>query len=460
MSANKIVCLGGGSLYFRRAVPDLLLREDLAESEIVLYDIDAEKAERMAAMGQRLAARAGTRFTVRGTGDLEAAVDGADFALSSIGGSGAEVTSNVYESRFHNADIRIPAKYGIHQIIGDTGGPAGMMMALRSIPAYLRICREMEKRCPEAILLNHSNPMAVLCRALHKYTELEVVGICHGVQGGLANVAAILDVPAEELACTWIGTNHYYWFTRVLHKGTDVYPLLMDRLSKRLDDEGHKLSNRLSQIYGYRIVYPEDDHIWEFYPFAAAPRSFSDLPYDLKAAAERHGVDLSGSMPDRVVASKEVRAQFFGDYQAILDRVKLPAIQDHQSKDSAIYGEAIGSAIGAIAHGRRQLTISNLPNGGLIPNLSATGIVEVEAVTDSRGVRGIQSQEAPVALRGILEKRFAWHELVADAGVKGDRGLALQALLLDEMAILPDKAGDMLDELLEASGDLLPQFSG
>ena len=145
--AKKIVCLGGGSLYFRRAIPDLLLSQDLGGSELVLYDIDKEKVERIAAMGRRLAEVAGTEFKIRSTIDLADAVDGADFAISSIGGSGSEITRNVYNSYFHNADIRIPEKYDISQVIGDTCGPAGMMMALRSIPAYISICREMEKRC-------------------------------------------------------------------------------------------------------------------------------------------------------------------------------------------------------------------------------------------------------------------------------------------------------------------------
>ena len=213
MSARKIVCLGGGSLYFRRALPDLLISPDLAGSELVLYDIDEEKVQMMADMGRRLAERSGTGFRVRSTIDLSDAVDGADFALSSIGGSGAEITRNVYDSNFHNADIRIPAKYGINQVIGDTCGPAGMMMALRSIPAYIGICREMEKRCPRVILFNHSNPMAVLCRAMHKHTDINVIGICHGVQSGLAYAAEILEIPVEDLNSTWIGTNHYFWFT-------------------------------------------------------------------------------------------------------------------------------------------------------------------------------------------------------------------------------------------------------
>ena len=208
MPAKKIVCLGGGSLYFRRAIPDLLLSQDLSDSELVLYDIDSEKVERMAGMGRRLAEVAGTRFKIRATIDLADAVDGADFAISSIGGSGAEITRNVYNSYFHNADIRIPEKYGVSQVIGDTCGPAGMMMALRSIPAYINICQEMEKRCPKAIMFNHSNPMATLLRAMHKYTDVNVIGICHGVQAGIVYAAEILGVPPTELDCMWIGTNH------------------------------------------------------------------------------------------------------------------------------------------------------------------------------------------------------------------------------------------------------------
>ena len=137
----------------------------------------------------------------------------------------------------------------------------------------------------------------------------------------------------------------------------------------------------------------------------------------------------------------------------MLDQTELPA-----KLDNSITGEGIAALIGAIAHGRRQVHIVNVANQGAIANLPATAEVELEGVTDASGVRPIQVGEAPPVLKGLLEKRFAWHELVADAAVTGDRNLALQALLLDEMAILPEKAEAMLDELLLASRDRLPQF--
>jgi alpha-galactosidase len=449
---KKIVCLGAGSLYFPHAIPDLLTREELAGSEIVLYDLDVEKAEIMAQMGRRLAAEAGTGYVVRAAADLADAVDGADFALSSIGGSGAEVTRGVYGSRYHAADLQIPAKYGIYQIVGDTCGPAGMMMGLRSTWAYLTICRELEKRCPSVILLNHSNPMAVLCRAMDKYTSITTIGICHGVQGGVHHAAGILELPAAELECLWIGTNHYYWLTRLLHKGCDVLPELMERVTTREPGTGQTMAARLSRIYGFQILYPQDDHIIEFYPFSTQYPSFEALPYDLYENAKAHGFDAAAAA-DALDPTAEVRAEFLKGYGEIVEKAHLP-----QTRGSGLLSEDIGGMISAIATGRRQVCIANVANNGAIPNLPAHANVEVEAVTDSLGVRPVHMGEAPLVLKGILEKRFVWQELVADAAVKGDRNLALQALLVDEQAIIPEKAEAMLDELLAASKDLLPQF--
>lgn len=453
MAERKIVCLGAGSLYFPRALGDFALTPELSGSEIVLYDIDAEKSALMAELGRRLSAESGVALTMRATMDLADALDGADFALSSIGGSGAEVTPNVYDSYYHAADVHIPAKYGISQVIGDTCGPAGMMMGLRSVPAYLAICREMERRCPNVIVFNHSNPMAVICRAMNRYTSINFVGICHGVQIGFHHIAEILGVAVEQLQGVWIGTNHYYWFVRLMHHGKDVYPEVMRRLEERRDEHGRSMSNQLSLAYRHKIVYPEDDHIIEFYPYLTQLCSVQDLPEALRESAKAHGFDTSSTMPERVLPTPVVRDAFLSKYRQILNDVKLP-----EDKGTPLTGEGIADIISAIALGNRQVCIVNIPNGGIVPNLSQDAILEVEGVTDSGGVRGLQIGQCPVALKGILEKRFAWQELVADAAVTGDRHLALQALLMDEMSIPPDRAEAMLDELLAASADLLPQF--
>lgn len=453
---KKIACLGAGSLYFKYALIDLAVCRDLEGSEIVLYDLDAERAQLMTKLAKCLFSRLGTRYRVRAAKRLADAVDGADFAVSSIGGSGAEITPNVYGSYYSYMDKHISAKYGIQQIVGDTCGPAGMMMAFRSIPAHIEICREMEKRCPGVIFISHSNPMAVLCRAIRKYTSVSVIGLCHGVQGGIAYAAEVLKVPIEELECAWVGTNHYYWFTALRHNDKDVYHELMKKMAGRNPPQGKKLSAELSQIYGYHIVYPDDDHIIEFYPFLTQVQDGQkNLPYGLAAAARSHGYDENKRRSSPRTSSVRLRRKFIAQYKKILADIKIP---DKPEPSSALRGEGLARLISAIASGKRELCIVNIANQGAIANLPFTGEVEVEAITGSTGVKPIVQKEAPLILKGMLEKRFVWQELVADAGVKGDRKTALQALMVDEMAIWPNKAKPMLDELLHASRKLLPQF--
>jgi len=451
MPSPKIACIGAGSLYFRRALGDLAVNTDLAESEIALYDLDLDKSQIMADHATRLTDLCGTRQRASAAATLGEALDGANFVITSIGGAGA-TTGRVYGTAAHAHDLLIPARYGIQQIVGDTGGPAGMMMGLRSIKAYLDICHEMEKRCPNAVLLNHSNPMAVLCRAMVKYSNIErIIGICHGVQAGIKNVADVLEVDPHDIDPVWIGTNHYYWFTKIHHLGRDVYPELRERMAKRDAPEGDRMSSLLSSIYGYQIVYPHDSHVMEFYPFLAQARSADEVPYGFDKRAREQYAELEQMLAEP--AAEQDRDAFLTEFRESLANLKPPT-----GPSNAIVGEGVGMLIEAIASGKRHVHIVNVPNRGSVPNLPDYAVLEVEGVTDSNGVRNVYMDEAPTSLAGILQKRIAWQELVADAGVKGDRNLALQALLVDEMAILPEKASDMLDELLAASKDYLPQF--
>jgi alpha-galactosidase len=451
MPAIKIMCLGGGSLYFRQVLGNFALEEELAGSDIVLYDIDAEKAELMAGLGRRLNEMAGGSLNITSTGDPDEAVDGADYALSSIGGSGAEIVRGVHGSYYHSSDLHICAKYGIQLAIGDTAGPAGMMMGLRSIPAHIDICRRMEKRCPDVVFLNHSNPMATIMRALHKYTGIKSYGLCHGVQHGIGAAAKLLELPSEELECRWIGTNHYYWFTSVNHRGRDVLPELMKRTRECEPLVDHAMTTALSGVYEHRIVYPDDGHILEFYPFATHVGVGEELPYNMADSARRHGFNASDPMPTKQQPTPELRSSFLEDYQKLLDETELP-----QVKEDSRSGEGPAQIITAMATGQRMVCIVNTANDGSIPNLPPSAEVEVEAVTETRGVRALVMGEAPMVLKGILEKRFVWQELVADAAVSGDRNKAMQAMMVDEMAIEPARAGALLDELLLASRDLLP----
>ena len=455
----KIACIGAGGRYFIRPLGDVAVSEELHGSEIVLYDIDRERAEMMAGVARRFSDHAGAGLTVRCADQLADAVEGASFVLASIGGVGGAGALGYQQSPIHINDCLISARHGVYQIVGDTAGPAAMAAAFRSVPIYLNICREMEKRAPEAIMLNHANPMAVLCRAMNKYTSVRcVIGICHGVQAGIQYVAEVLKVQPQELDTVWIGTNHYYWFTRLCHRGKDVMDEFWRRIRARLPERQHEMCRELSEIYGYWLTYPSDDHAVEFYPFLAQVRDQDHLPYGMGEYG--HGRDLmpyyAGQKTIEELRKQDLalsRKEMLRGYAEELDGAELP-----EASTDPVTGEGTARLMADIAQGRRAVHVLNIPNRGAVPNLPRHALMEVEAVTDSCGVRPLAMGEAPPVLEAMLRKRIAWHEHVVDAAVKGDRRLALQAMMLDEQAIPPDRAPALLEELLQNSKGMLPQF--
>jgi alpha-galactosidase len=301
--------------------------------------------------------------------------------------------------------------------------------------------------------------MAVLCRAMAKYSGLScVIGICHGVQSGIARAASILGVPPQELETVWIGTNHYYWFTRMRHRNVDVMPEFWKQVRRQNPEPGRLMSAALSETYGHWIVYPEDDHVIEFYPYLAQVRDPTALPFGLSEhgfgkrlkplyAGEEQFEELRRR--DRAIPRRDM----LREYARRLDKVSLP-----ENTDDPITGEGTARLIADIAAGRRNVHICNVPNQGAVNNLPREAVLEVEAVTDSAGVRPIWIGEAPLALEALLRKWIAWQELVADAAVKGDRHLALQAMQVDETAIPPARSEKMLAELMGNSVGMLPTF--
>ena len=345
--------------------------------------------------------------------------------------------------------MRIPAKYGIYQVVGDTGGPAGMMMGLRSIPAYMPICREMEKRAPRAILFNHSNPMAALCRAMHKYTGIDRRSAsATACRAASCTPAELLGLDPRELEATWIGTNHYYWFTGLRHQGRDLCPELLQRFRSQPYSRGQRAEHAACRSStASRSSTPRTTTSWSSTPSAAGVRDMAKPPYGLDVPASHHGFDPEGPSAERPAQTPELRREFLGRYGQILDGQTLP-----QEQGDRITSEGIGSLLSAIATGRREVCDRQHPQPRRGPQPAADGRARGRGRDRLAGrARIVTWARRRSALKGLLEKRIAWQELVADAAVKGDRNLALQALLLDEMAIVPEKAEAMLDELLAAS---------
>lgn len=433
MLAKKIVLLGGGSAFFRTVIGELAITEELSGSDVVFYDTQETHMEIIAKYGRQAAEQTGVDLRISWTTDLAEAVDGADFAVSSIGVSGPD-------RKYHKLDITIPAKYGVFQTTGDTTGPGGLFAGFRSIPIFLEICREMEKRCPEVIFLNHSNPMVMICRAMIKHTGIKkVIGLCHGAQGTIAYLARALEVPMEELDVITVGLNHMLWVTRLRHHGKDLYPALKEKLNAEEPPSGQIFAKKLFDIYGYYPVNA-DRHIIEFYPFLLQAKDPEKLPYGLRLRTKM----IEERLDDGENVWERMLRQANGEEPVQIPRKLSP--------------EAIGKLIAAISLNQRETHIVNIPNNGSVPNLPDYAIVEIQGVTDSQGFRGLYMGEIPLPVAGILHARVLQQELAVDAGVYGDRKLALQALIADESIISIEDAEAMLDELLAAHADMLPQF--
>src|SRR5512140_2308236 len=224
---TKITFIGAGSLGFtHELVRDILTFPLLEGSTISLMDIDAERLEWAKKGVERLIATGNRPAKVEATLDRARALKGADVVLTTILSGSTEVWRH---------DIEIPKKYGVDVCVGDTRGPSGIFRFLRTINPMLDIVRDMEHYCPNAVLLNYTNPMAMLCSALQKQTFISVTGLCHSVQGTAMMLADWIGVPFSAVDYLCAGIKHQAWYLEYKSNGEDAYPLIHKAIAERAE---------------------------------------------------------------------------------------------------------------------------------------------------------------------------------------------------------------------------------
>ncbi len=445
MSQIKVVIIGAGSTVFTPGLlADMARSPVMRDAQVVLVDLNPTAVEIMTKLGRRLASEKGVNLQVEGTTDSRQALPGASFVTTTIAVGGA---------RAWEQDLRIPEKYSIYQTVGDSVGPGGLFRALRHIPELVAIAQDMEELCPEAWLLNYTNPLSVNVRAVLKATHIRCVGLCHGILHTRRAIARDLGVPPEELSLVAAGVNHLSWVLDIRHRGQDVYPRFREMVRERLQDpraqpshdpyEGLQLvSATLMEIYG---LYPSpgDRHVAEFFPhFLRMEGGF--LAYGLQPGLDLTNDILSG----KGSLWEHLRAEAEGTSPI-----------DPNLLDESREGERAVGIMEAILQDRPQYELAvNVLNEGLIPNLPSYGVVEVPGVVSGYGVRGMAVGELPEGIAGVLSARIRQQELTVDAALTGNKQLALQAMLADPLVRDVKAARAMLDELLEAHASYLPQF--
>ncbi|MDG4824681.1 alpha-glucosidase/alpha-galactosidase [Asanoa sp. WMMD1127] len=423
---TTIVFLGAGSVVFtRELLTDIFAFPELADARIVLHDIDNERLETASALAARVAEASGARPEVRATTDRRAALDGADFVINTI-------QVGMYAAT--RTDFDVPARFGLRQTIGDTIGVGGIFRGLRTFPVLAGIAADMAELCPDAWLLNYTNPMAMNVTYLARVApRLRVLGLCHSVHWTVHGLCELIGVPFEEVSYDSAGVNHQAWILRWERDGADLYPALDEAIAA--DPE---LRRRVRVDLYRRLGY---------YPTETSEHSAEYVPWYLRHDAEIARLRIPvgaylGISEDNLLVYAATRAD--------PGPVEL-------RRDATEYAPQV---IHSMVTGTPRRIVANVANRGLIGNLPDGFAVEVPAVVDATGARPQPMGDLPPQLAAVNRPYASVGELTVAAAVTGDPRLVRQAAMVDPntaASLTLDAIWAMCDALTEAHGDLLPE---
>jgi alpha-galactosidase len=430
----KVTFIGAGSAVFaREIITDLLLTEGLGEGTLALVDIDAERLELAQQIVERLIALTGKQWSVTASTDRRQVMTNSDFIVNSIEVAGL---ANVR----HDNDI--PLKYGIDQCIGDTIGPGGIFKALRTGPAWLDIVHDAERLCPQALVLNYTNPMSILTLAALQGSTMRTVGLCHSIQDNTYELAEYLEIPQPELQFRCAGLNHNAWFTELRHKGEDMYPRLRERAALPKVYERDPIRFEMLRYFGY-FVSESSGHFSEYVPY------FRKRP-DLVAKYARS--EYRGESSFYANNWPTWRRENDDDIRAMLAGTK-----DTPLRRGVEYASYI---VEAMLLNRPTTIYGNVRNTGLVSNLP-DGCVEVACLVDRNGVQPCYFGPLPEQVAALDRSHMAVHTLVVEALLRRDPQAARYALQLDPLtaaACSPAEIDSMFTEMWEAERESLQAY--
>jgi len=429
----KIAFLGAGSTVFaKNLIGDILSYPELADATLSLHDIDAGRLHSSEVVARKLAQALDAAPTIEATTDRRAALDGADYAIAMFQIGGYKPSTVI--------DFEIPKRHGLEATIADTLGVGGIMRALRTIPVFLDMCRDMEAVCPDVLLLNYVNPMAMLCWALTRATSIRTVGLCHSVQSTAEQLARNIGVPIEEINYLCAGINHMAFYLRFERDGQDLYPLI-----QRVIDEGRvPATNRVRydmfQRLGY-FVTESSEHFAEYTPWF--------IKRDRPDLIERYNIPL-----DEYIRRCEAQIAGWEDLRHVLEDEGQPITHERSYE----YGSHI---IHSIETGAPCVIYGNVENTGLIDNLPQGCCVEVPCLVDANGVQPVHVGALPPQLAALMQTNINVQALTVEAALTGKREHIYHAAMLDPHTAAEldlDQIWALVDDLIAAHGDWLPAF--
>ena len=436
---TRIVLVGAGSVEFtRNLLGDILTFPALRDAELVLHDIDPDRlrtAERMAAW---TAGALGAEPRITAHIERPEALADADFVINTVQVGGARATQ---------VDFDVPARHGLRYTINDTINVGGVLRGLRTIPVVLGIARDMADACPDATLLNYTNPMGMLVRAVDEAVGIPTVGLCHSVYWTVDCLAGYVGVPAAEVDALSGGVNHLAWILRLEHRGTDLYPALRAFVEAGEVPDDDLVRADLFRRFGW---YPTEssEHQAEYNPWFIPKGKVDAFHIPLGEYLDRvaHNLDEYADTKRRLEAGEPFEIERSGEYAAVI--------------------------VNAMATGTAARIVANVMNFGpagpaggaaLIANLAADACVEVPALVDGLGVHPTAVGALPPQCAAYTRPAVDCQELTVRAALDEDPELVRHAVLTDPMVqarLSLDEAWQLADDLVAAEAEWLPGWLG
>ncbi len=423
--------IGAGSVVFaQHLLGDIMSWPELKQPHLALMDIDADRLAVAQRIAQKVADALQARPKITTHKTRRPALDGADYVINTVQIGGFPATK---------IDFDIPASYGFRQTIADTNSIGGIFRALRTMPVIVKMAQEMERLCPDALLINYANPMAMVCWAVLEATSIQTVGLCHSVQGTAAKLAGFMRIPFGELAYRAAGINHMNFYLELKHRGRDVYPRLRRAMKKQeiwdQDPVRFEVMNRLGHF-----VSESSEHFSEYLPWF--------IRRDRPELIDRYQIPINEYIRRCERADhrwKQTKKEMFGDRP----------LEVHRSF------EYCGYILHAHQTDEPTVVYGNVLNDGLITNVQQGCCVEVPCLVDRNGIQPCHVGELPPQLAAPIRNTVNVHDLTVKGFFSRRRDHIYQAALLDprvsaELTI--DEVYAMVDDLFEAHGSMVPNL--
>jgi len=433
---KKIAIIGAGSIVFcKTLILDVLATPGLEDTTFALMAPSTTRTQYVKSFFDRVVQKNGLKASAYVTTDRRDAIKGADYVIATlqVGGNTA-----------FEMDYAIPYKFGVDQCIGDTLGPGGVFRAVRSIPVMMDLAREMEELCPNALLLNYVNPNAMVCWALGM-TNVQYVGLCHGVQTTLDLISGYTDVPKREIDFLCAGINHMGWFLKLSHNGVDLYPKLRENFEKPEYYANEKVRGEAFRQFGY-FMTESTGHLSEYLPYFRKNERVLSMYCDEPMFGGETGAYVKFCM---AVGEKYNKVDMLKN-----EPLELPA-------RSVEYGSYI---IEAHALRKTYMFNGNVRNNGMIANLPTDCCAEGPMYADTTGLHRVVVGELPPQCAALNMTNINVQRMAVIAGIEADTEALVHACALDPLtaasALSLNDIREMASAMLEAEREWLPQFAG